>query len=301
MSNISDLKAFLNSVPDKRVAVQLLEALDRIVPTNKDNAVTAHAGGGQASATQLSNKCAFHIVSTVATAADSFALPAAKSGEVHIVTNSAANSAQAFGISPDTIDSVATGTGVPHPPGATVIYACVDDGNYVRIGGVPSSLVAVLAGITATAAEINAAADVSARVVNTTATTLAVTAASHSGKIVKVSSTAPIAVTLPASTGGGDIYTFVLGVAATATPHTIKVANTTDKLAGVSLIAQTDTAQVNGFLTTATDDTITLDGTTKGGLVGDEIVIKDIAAGTFSVRIAGGASGTVATPFSATV
>lgn len=155
--------------------------------------------------------------------------------------------------------------------------------------------------ISATAAEIDAVADVSARIVNTTATTLSVTATQHAGKTVTVNSAAPIAITLPASTGGGNEYRFVIGTAATATAHTIKVANTTDILAGVSVIAQTDTAQVGGFLTTATDDTVSLNGTTKGGLPGDEIFIRDIASGVFQVRITGGASGTVVTPFSASV
>lgn len=159
----------------------------------------------------------------------------------------------------------------------------------------------IMDGVLATADEINRAADVSTRIVNTTATTLAVTTASHDGKVVTVNSAAPIAITLPASSGSGSRFTFVIGTAATATAHTIKVANTTDIMAGVSVIAQTDTAQVGGFLTTATDDTISLNGTTKGGLKGDKIEIIDVASGVFQVSIVGGASGTVVTPFSATV
>lgn len=155
--------------------------------------------------------------------------------------------------------------------------------------------------IASTAAEIDAACDVSTRLVNTTATTLSITAAAHAGRIVKISSAAPIAITLPAATGTGDVYEFIVAVVATATAHTIKVANTTDALAGVSIIAQTDTGQVHGFLTTATDDTISLNGTTKGGLVGDRIRLVDIASAKFHVLVTGGASGTVATPFSATV
>lgn len=153
----------------------------------------------------------------------------------------------------------------------------------------------------ATVAEINKACDVSARLVNTTATSLVVSAATHGGRIVTVNSAAPIAITLPAATGTGEIYTFVIGTNATGTAHTIKVANTTDIMAGVSVIAQTDTAQVGGFLTTATDDTISLNGTTQGGLKGDRITIRDIASGVFQVEICGGATGTIVTPFSATV
>ncbi|OIR02619.1 hypothetical protein GALL_153330 [mine drainage metagenome] len=156
-------------------------------------------------------------------------------------------------------------------------------------------------GLTATAAMINRATDVASRIVATTATALTVTAASHGSKVILVNSTAPLAVTLAAATGSGEKYTFVVGVAATATAHTIKVANTADALSGVSVLATTDTAQVTGFATTATDDTITLNGTTQGGAKGDRIEIVDVATGLFQVSIVGRATGTVATPFSASV
>ena len=160
-----------------------------------------------------------------------------------------------------------------------------------------------LDGNTATAAEITRAADVSGRVVavGVSATVYAITATVNGGRVLLVNSTVPCAITLPAATGTFEKYEIRLSVAATATGHTIKVANTADAMAGVSIIAQTDTAQVNGFLTTATDDTITLNGTTKGGLPGDKIEIIDIASAKFQVTVVGGASGTVVTPFSASV
>jgi len=153
--------------------------------------------------------------------------------------------------------------------------------------------------ITATAAEINRAADVSARIVNTTATTLSITEASHDGKIVTINSASPIAVTLPAASGSGAKFEFIIGTVATATPHTIKVANTTDVMAGVALVAATTT--ILGWATTATDDTISLDGTTTGGIVGDRIEITDVASGVFAVQMFIAETGTEATPFSATV
>lgn len=190
--------------------------------------------------------------------------------------------------------------------GSTATFSgTLDAAGTFKVGGTAVTASAaelnIMDGVLATAAEINAACDVSTRIVNTTATTLTITAATHSGKVVTVNSAAPIAITLPAASGSGNEYSFVIGTAATATAHTIKVANTTDIMAGVSVIAQTDTAQVNGFLTTATDDTISLNGTTKGGLKGDEVFIRDIASGVFQVRVVSGASGTVVTPFSASV
>jgi hypothetical protein len=180
----------------------------------------------------------------------------------------------------------------------TLIWLKISD---YTIGALASGL--GLDGLLATAAEINAIADVSARIVATgvSATTLSVTATQHGGRIISVNTTVPIALTLPQSLGTGNRYEIIIATLATATPHTIKVANATDILAGISLVAQTDTAQVNGFLTTATDDTISLNGTTKGGIVGDKIVIVDIATGVFQVTATVGSSGTVVTPFSATV
>jgi hypothetical protein len=138
-------------------------------------------------------------------------------------------------------------------------------------------------------------------IVNTTATTLTVTAALHNGKTITVNSAAPIAITLPQATGTGNKYRFWIGVAATATGHTIKVANATDIMAGVAWMLTTSTDNAIGFKTTATSDTITLNGTTLGGVVGDTIEIIDCKTGVFGVMSYAAPTGTYATPFSATV
>lgn len=79
-----------------------------------ETGLTAHAGGTQGAALALSATKSVHNVSTVGTAADSVVLPAATgSGTIHFVKNSAAaNSMQIFGLSSDTIDGVASATGV---------------------------------------------------------------------------------------------------------------------------------------------------------------------------------------------
>ena len=154
----------------------------------------------------------------------------------------------------------------------------------------------------ATGAEISGAAS---GVVSTTATLLSVTAASHSGKVVNLAGT-PITVTLPAATGTGNVYKFAIGITTTATSSIIQVANTIDILRGVVhvMTSQTTTnvaAIVAAFKTTATDDTISLQGTTKGGILGDWIEIVDIASGIFQVNARTQATGAYATPFSAAV
>ena len=92
--------------------------------------LTAKAGGGQASATQINS--ANVQVDTVATAADSVKLPPAVPGMRIFVTNAAANSMQVFGTSPDTINAVATGTGVAHAGGKSAWYVCTSAGKWFR-------------------------------------------------------------------------------------------------------------------------------------------------------------------------
>jgi hypothetical protein len=137
--------------------------------------------------------------------------------------------------------------------------------------------------------------------VDTTATSLTITKAAHAGKTVTISSAAPIAITLPQATGSGAKYKFVVAVAATATGHTIKVANATDVMMGYAFCVTTSTDNAEGFKTSATSDTITLNGTTLGGVVGDIVEIEDVVSGKFSVKLFTAPTGTEATPFSATV
>jgi len=180
-------------------------------------------------------------------------------------------------------------------PEATIEVVSATDGSVATIS--PAELTC-LDGLTASGAEINRVAKVSTRLVNTTATTLAVTAALHDGKIVTINSAAPIAVTLPGATGSGAKFTFVVGTVATATAHTISTGTTTGNFYGVSVIQSTATNDVMGYATTATDNTISLNGTTKGGYVGTMIEIQDIATDTYTVQMAPKVTGSIATPFS---
>lgn len=156
-----------------------------------------------------------------------------------------------------------------------------------------------MTGILATADEINRAADVSTRIVNVTASTLAVTVAAHDSKVVTLNRAGGIAVTLPAATGSGAKFHFVVGTTYT-TAGTIKVTGN-DTMIGSALVAQdaADTAVM--FEAGGTDDTVTLNGTTTGGILGDSVELIDIAADLWWVRMVASATGTEATPFSATV
>ena len=137
--------------------------------------------------------------------------------------------------------------------------------------------------------------------VSITGATLTCTKDVHAGRTTVISAVAGCAVTLPAATGTGSVYRFVIGSTITSNSTTIKVANAIDVMSGRAFVISDNTAAVLGFATAAASDTITLNGTTLGGLVGDHIEIIDAITGTFAVRVFTAATGTEATPFSATV
>lgn len=137
--------------------------------------------------------------------------------------------------------------------------------------------------------------------VNTTASSLTVTQATHGGRVITLNRAAGIAVTLPAASGSGTVYEFVIGTSITSNSTTIKVANASDTMTGSAYVISDNTAAVLGYKTGASDDTITFNGTTLGGLKGDTVRVVDVAANLFSVQVLSQATGTEATPFSATV
>jgi hypothetical protein len=124
---------------------------------------------------------------------------------------------------------------------------------------------------------------------------------SYNGSLILIDAAAGLTIVLPASDGGNARYRFLIKTTVTSNNVIIKVANTTDSFIGQSAMVSDDPATVKGFIAASGDDTITLNGSTKGGFAGDEIEIKDIARGTFAVRITGKQTGTEATMFSATV
>lgn len=153
----------------------------------------------------------------------------------------------------------------------------------------------------ASATDLKVWCNAGAAAVSTTATTLSVTQTQHAGRVVSIASTAPIVVTLPAATGTGDTYTFYMHVAATGTESTIKVANASDIMKGVIWAATTTSDNAEAFITTATSDSIEMNGTTKGGVIGDMYILRDVATNRWSVQGFTAPTGTEATPFDATV
>lgn len=138
--------------------------------------------------------------------------------------------------------------------------------------------------------------------ISVTTATLAVTKRSHAGAVLVANKADGITATLPASDGSGARYEFVVGTTITSNSFIVKVANASDVMTGVAVVA-TDNASdvVIAFETAASSDTITMNGTTTGGIKGDRIILTDVAANLWHVQIIASATGTEATPFSATV
>ena len=129
------------------------------------------------------------------------------------------------------------------------------------------------------------------------ATALALTAALHGNRTVTLNNTAPIAITLPASSGSGVRFKVLVQVSATATSSTIKVANGTDIMQGVTISTTTNAGQ---FPTTATSDTVSLNGGSTGGTIGTYYEFEDVKTGFW--RVTGfDTSAVTATMYSATV
>jgi len=129
------------------------------------------------------------------------------------------------------------------------------------------------------------------------ATALALTAATHGNRTVTLNNTAPIAVTLPSSSGSGVLFKLLVQVSATATASTIKVANGTDIMQGVTVGTSTN---AGAFATTATSDTVSLNGGSTGGTIGTIYEFEDVKTGFWRVN-GWDSSAITATPYSATV
>lgn len=137
--------------------------------------------------------------------------------------------------------------------------------------------------------------------ISATAATLAITRDTHADATIVASRAAGITMTLPAASGTGAKYRIVVGTTITSNNLIVQVANGTDVMSGSALVAQDagDTAVV--FETAADSDTITMNGSTKGGIKGDIIDLEDVASGLWSVSISASGTGTEVTMFSAAV
>ena len=146
----------------------------------------------------------------------------------------------------------------------------------------------------------------------TTAAGKTLTVADDAGKQIYYTSTATATFTLPTvntsspsdptdpnqSNNYGAAFEFVLSTTVTGN-FIVKVANSSDTMVGTAILGSGTTALV--FSTATASDTITLSGTTTGGVGGASVKATVIGANRYKVEVVSGATGAVATPFSATV
>ena len=136
---------------------------------------------------------------------------------------------------------------------------------------------------------------------NLTASSASVTEKDHAGKVVTLNRAAGQALTLPNATGSGNKFQFFVATTITSNSTTIKVARAADTMSGVAIVANDTDASASIFETAADSDTVTLNGSTTGGILGCMVTLQDVEANKWYVRVEGAATGTEATPFSATV
>ena len=135
--------------------------------------------------------------------------------------------------------------------------------------------------------------------VNATAATLTVTPAAHAGVIITLNRAAGIAVTLPNATGTGNVYQFFVGTTVTSNTTTITRGTTNDVMSGVVLQCKAATS-LTPIPTASNTNTITFDGSTKGGILGDWIELIDVGTNQWTLFMIISSTGTVATPLSNT-
>ncbi len=133
----------------------------------------------------------------------------------------------------------------------------------------------------------------------TTTAALTQTRGRHSNLVTVLDSATGRIITLPASTGSGDVYTVYVKTTVSSGSHVVQVANSTDVMNG-GVAMSTDIGGTN-MLASATSDTVTMNGSTTGGLAGSWLRFTDVAAGFWMAEGFLVTTGTEATPWSAAV
>lgn len=110
--------------------------VQRLLRTTRNN-VTARAGGGKALATPL--LYGLNRITVCATGADSVLLPAAVDGAEVVIIHDGAAAAQVFGQGTDTVDGIATATGVALTQLTRCAYYCISNGAWYSLKGTKST------------------------------------------------------------------------------------------------------------------------------------------------------------------
>lgn len=118
----------------------------------------------------------------------------------------------------------------------------------------------------------------------------------QTGSTVVLNRAAGSVVTLPSDATIGVNYDFVVGTSVTSNVYSIGTNDGLSVLTG-SVFVKKSAANDTIFSPSSSDDTINMNGTTTGGLIGTAFNIKLISANNWFVSGYTTGSGTIATPF----
>lgn len=143
--------------------------------------------------------------------------------------------------------------------------------------------------------------------VSVTGTTFSPTQAAHDNRLLVFNNASGCTVTLPAATGSGTYFRFLIGTAVTSNSFKVQVANASDYMRGFAYgnlqgTGSTTFSTLNTGTVSTEGDTMTFNRTTTGtAVVGDYFEVLDMATNIWSVEATYNYSGTAATPFTAAV
>jgi len=147
---------------------------------------------------------------------------------------------------------------------------------------------------------------------------IALTVATHAGRTVHNNAAGAVTYTLPAINANSDSAvagpgadlnnlsnigaTFEIFASITKTGNlVVQVANANDVMVGGAKFIDDTSDNMVGFETVAASDTITLNGSTTGGVTFSKITCTAISSTQWKVDVESGCTGSPATPFSAAV
>lgn len=130
--------------------------------------------------------------------------------------------------------------------------------------------------------------------------TAALTQAANANRVNIITGTAAATYTLPEATGTGDVYTFVFGQLNTNGTTIVAADTSNTSIRGSLNILDADSNAQTAYHGDSGDDTLTFNGTTKGGLVGDTVTLIDIATDVWAIsgNLVCPSGSNVADPFS---
>lgn len=118
----------------------------------------------------------------------------------------------------------------------------------------------------------------------------------QSQRMLRLSVATAQTINLPPATGKGGKYNIVVGVTASGN-KVIRANGATDIIQGQAIVS----GGTSGSFSTATNtNTITMNGTTQGGIIGSVVELWDTAPGVWTVKHHSVGSGVAVTPFSNT-